>query len=785
MLMAVLAGYAVALLAGLLVRVQPKWSRWLLALLPLALTIYFGQFIPSVAEQERLSVSYTWVPSLGINLSFALDGLSLLFALLVSGVGALIIIYAGGYLGDHPLLGRFYGYLLMFMASMLGLVLADNILTLFIFWELTSFASYLLIGFDHEQEKSRKAALQALLVTGGGGLALLAGLLLLGIVGGSFELGDLLAQREAIQGSVLYAPLVILILLGAFTKSAQFPFHFWLPGAMAAPTPVSAYLHSATMVKVGIYLLARLSPILGATALWQVSLTVVGAVTMVMGAYLAWQQTDLKRILAYSTVSSLGLLVLLIGVGSKLAFEAAMLFVLTHALYKGTLFLVAGIIDHETGTRDVDRLGGLRRILPLTALAAGLAALSMAGFPPLIGFISKELTYETLLEGSNSSTLLLALTFVSNVLLVAIAGILFFKPFMGKLKEFPHQPHGAPLSLWLGPTLLSLLGVIVAVVPSVLANPLVASAATAALGKPVEVELALWHGVTPILIASAATLALGAGFYLLLPRLRLLFQRLEPLYQWGPAKWYEWLIDGMNWLASTQTRLLQNGYLRIYLMVILATTTLLAGYSLLRGTQLTLPDDWSDVRFYEVGLGLLILAATAVATQARSRLAAVAALGVVGYSISLLYVLFSAPDLAMTQFTIETLSVILFVLVLYRLPRFATLTNRRWHLRDAFMALLAGGLMTLFTLTALAHPAESRLAPFFLENSLPLAKGHNVVNVILVDFRGVDTLGEITVLAVAAIGVYTLLRLTNGKPHAAKQTKQQDAQVEEGKGTTL
>ena len=371
------------------------------------------------------------MPALGVNLSFTVDGLSLLFALLISGVGALVLVYAGGYLAGSPQLGRLYAFLLFFMASMLGLVLADNLLLLFVFWELTSLSSYLLIGFDHERAEARAAALQALLVTGGGSLALLAGFLLLGQVGGSLELSALLSRPGAVTAHLLYVPILLLVLAGAFTKSAQFPFHFWLPAAMAAPTPVSAYLHSATMVKAGVYLLARLSPVLGGTDFWVWLVTVTGSATMLVGAYLALRQSDLKLILAYSTVSALGVMTSLLGLGGALAVRAALAFLLGHALYKGALFLVAGALDHQTGTRDVDRLAGLARAMPITALAAGLAALSMAGIPPLFGFIAKELSYEATLHAP-ASAWVTAAAVLANALLVAAAGLAGLKPFLGK-----------------------------------------------------------------------------------------------------------------------------------------------------------------------------------------------------------------------------------------------------------------------------------------------------------------------------------------------------------------
>ncbi|MBN1967313.1 MAG: putative monovalent cation/H+ antiporter subunit A [Anaerolineae bacterium] len=777
---AVLAGFILALVAPWIHAHTRGYAGWIIALLPLALTAYFTSFIPRVADGETFQTGVAWVPSLGVDLSFRLDGLGLVFALIISGIGTLVVIYGGGYLHGDPQVGRFYAYVLVFMASMLGVVLADNLLALFIFWELTSISSYLLIGFKHDQPDSRYAALQALLVTGGGGLALLAGLVLLGLAGGTFTLSDLLDQGAAVRADSLYGAILALVLIGAFTKSAQFPFHFWLPGAMAAPTPVSAYLHSATMVKAGVYLLARLSPVLGGTDAWQIAVTGVGGATMVIGAYIAWQQTDLKRILAYSTVSALGMLVFLLGIGTEYAVKAAITLLIAHALYKGALFLVAGSLDHETGTRDVTQLGGLRRAMPLTALAGLIAAASMAGLPPLFGFISKEVFYKAAYDAPDLPALLAGAAVIAGILTILAAALVSLKPFFGAEARTPKSPHEAPLSMTLGPLLLAGLGLALGLVPHLVGDYAVKAAASAVLNKSPKVELVLWPGLNVILLLSALSVALGLGFYAGRAALQRRIGYAALGERIGPARIYQRLLDGLVGLAEWQTRVLQNGYLRYYLITIVLTTVALVGGTLLTQADLDGFLRGPDARIYELAIAAVILAAAVAVTQAQSRLAAVAALGTVGYGIALLYILFGAPDLAMTQFAIETLTVLLFVLVIYRLPRFSTLTGRAVRLRDAAIALSAGIMMTLLVLVVTTDPSRTRLSTYFADNSLPLAKGRNIVNVILVDFRGMDTLGEIVVLAVAAAGVYALLKLRPARKapaqtHSTRELDREDA----------
>ena len=763
---AVLSGFIVAIFAPWINKMAHRAAGWILALLPVGLFIYFANFLGPISAGETFVFSRAWVPSIDVNLSFHVDGLSLMFALIISGVGALVIIYASGYLAHDEFIGRFYVYILMFMASMLGVVLSDNIVTIFIFWELTSITSYMLIGYYHEKEESRTAALQALLVTGAGGLALMAGLVLMAIVGGSWEISELLNRHDVLTHSNLYPLMLTLVLLGAFTKSAQFPFHFWLPNAMAAPAPVSTYLHSATMVKAGIYLMARMSPALGNTNAWLYTVSIFGAITMLLSAHLAWQQKDLKRILAYSTVSALGILTMLLGLGDHLAVEAAMVFLIVHSMYKGGLFMVAGAVDHETGTRFIDKLGGLRRVMPYTATAAVLAGWSMAGFPPAFGFVGKELIYEASTHSELWSIFFTGFAFLTNALTITAAFLVVVPPFFGPPVETPKHAHEAPFSMLLGPGILAVSGILFGLFAGFVGELIVGPAVSSILHHETEVHLALWHGFSSILVLSLVTIAAGIGVFW---GRNILLRIAAPgnlVAKFGPEQWYFWILNGTMAFGRWQTRLLQSGRLRNYLLIIVLTMICFGGYALFRYNVFETNTIFRpiNITIYELLLEVLIVAGAIMITLTRSRLAAVAALGVVGYGVALLFVLFGAPDLAMTQFSIETLSVILLVLVLYQLPRFVPYTLSKVDRSiDIIAAMIGGTFMTLLVLLVTALPAQSRLAPYFAEASYLEAHGHNVVNVILVDFRGFDTMGEITVLGIAAIGVFGLMKLRLGK----------------------
>jgi multicomponent Na+:H+ antiporter subunit A len=586
----------------------------------------------------------------------------------------------------------------------------------------------------------------------------------------------------------LYLPILILLLLGAFTKSAQVPFHFWLPAAMAAPTPVSAYLHSATMVKAGVYLLARFHPILGGTIQWETLLISVGVLTMLVGAIMAAGQRDLKRILAYSTISVLGILTTLLGVGTVLAVEAAVVFLVAHAFYKAALFMVAGNIDHETGIRDVTRLGGLRSLMPVTAIAGILASMSKAGTPPMFGFIGKEALYTAKLDIETIGLWLIIVAVLANVLLVAMSLVVAIWPFFGSFRQTPKSPHEAPISMLLGPVLLAGLGMFVGLIPGAFDRSLGSAMATAILGFPVEMKLKLWHGFSreSVFVMALSGFTLATGFLLfkkLRPWLtrtlelacrlepwgpgirrawqegRLLHEltcRLEPL---GPTRAYEGLLAGVTRSAQGVTRLIQSGYLRHYILITILAAVALVSYPLLHSIQPQLSENAWQLRPHEAVVALLILAGAITTVRARYRLTGVAALGVTGLGMALIFVMFGAPDLAITQVMVETLTVILFVLVFYHLPPFVPRSTRRQRFRDLTISIVAGLLMVFVMLATASIHLEPVLTDFFAQQSLSAAHGRNIVNVILVDFRALDTLGEITVLAVAGFGVYALLRL--------------------------
>ena len=747
----IVSPFVIAILAAWLVSRFPRRAGMLAAWPALLTVLLADEWRRAVSEGGRL-VAVGWAPSLGLSLSFNLDGLGLLFATLITGIGALIVLYASRYLEGHRDAGRFYASLFAFMGAMLGVVLSDNVLTLFVFWELTGFTSFLLIGFEHERAAARAAGLQALIVTGAGGLALLAAGVLLVDVAGTASLSALASQRASIVASPFYGAIAGLILLAAFTKSAQVPFHFWLPNAMEAPTPVSAYLHSATMVKAGVYLIARMTPVVGSMPLWTTAVTVAGAATMVVGAYRSVQETDLKRILAYSTLSALGVLTMLLGVGTPGTIVAALVYLVAHGGYKGALFLVAGAIDHETGTRDVSALGGLRRAMPVTALAGGAAALSMAGVPLTLGFVGKDGAYEGLLRAAGGFPWLLGLMVVASILLGLaglIAGVLPFRGDAARVKDV----HDPAWPLWIPPLVLAVGGLLAGVAPSVLNGPL-SIAASSIAGTSVDVSLAVWHGVTPALLLSVLTLAAVVVAYLRQRDIRT--RTWKP--RLGSEELYEGVLSALDAVSRAIAPALHSASLRTYVMVIVGTAAVAGGTALVMDAGPGSAVPRTSITVHDILIVFVIIAGAIAATLARSTMSAVLSLGAAGYGVATMFLSFGAPDLAMTQFSVETLTVLIYVLVFRHFRGLGPLSPRLVRARDGLVAIgigiFIGGLLVSVATTETA-PA---LREYFAEFGPTLGHGRNIVNVILVDFRAFDTLGEITVLATAALGVRGLLR---------------------------
>ena len=719
-----------------------------------------------------LSVLYTppgvgwkwqWVASLGASFSIRLDGLSMLFSWLICGIGVFVQVYAYHYMKDKPSGGMFHVYLTLFMSAMLGLVLAGNILLLFIFWELTTVTSYLLIGFNHDQEISRRNALQAILVTGAGGLALLAGLILLGQMAGSYELDAILTNPAAFTGDKRFVPALLLILAGAFTKSAQVPFHFWLPGAMSAPAPVSAYLHSATMVKAGVYLLARLSPVLSQCELWFWLLAVTGGITAVWTAFLALNQKDLKLMLAYSTNVALGKLIFLLAFGTRYAISAALIFIIAHAFYKASLFMVIGTVDKAAGTRDINRVAGLGSILKMSFLAAGLSALSKAGIPPLPGFLSKEYMYKAGLEFSYIP--LVFLVFI-NSLMAGMALLVTIRPFVSNpaVRPVPAAPVEKNIFLWLPPVCLGILGILAATVGLQWINTALILPAGMAINPDLEYEsLKLWQGLNLPLALSGVSLLLGLAVFRFHGRIRPLIDTVTRRLPSG-SDCYGSVVNGITRQASALTSVFQHGRLTGYIFILFSLMALMI---LLNVPVLPVPESftWQGVRFYQVLPAAGLLAAVATVLVSGSGLVAIVSLGTAGFITTLFLMFYNAPDVAKTQLLVETLTVIFLVMIVRRLPEISDVVPHPPGRRvlNAGIALTAGAgvFWVLYGITT--APLDTTLVEYFAANSVIAAHGRNIVNVILVDFRAVDTLGEITVVVMAALGASAVLLTKKGK----------------------
>jgi multicomponent Na+:H+ antiporter subunit A len=771
--LALAAPFIAAALAPTLHRLLGYHAAWPLALAPLYVLAHFLGYmtptetvdgiLPSVAEGGRFLFTLPWVPSLGIGANFYVDGLAHTFVLLISGIGFFIVLYAGGYLKGHEHLGRFFSFILMFMGAMLGVVLADDVIMLFVYWELTSITSFLLIGFNHRAEASRRSAVQALVVTGGGGLALLAGLLLLASLTGTFSLSQMATVAPAIKAHALYVPILLLVLGGCFTKSAQFPFHFWLPNAMEAPTPVSAFLHSATMVKAGVYLLMRLNPMLGDTVLWSTILPVFGCVTLLVGATLALRQTDLKLMLAYTTLASLGLLVALTGTSDDAIIKGAALYLVAHALFKAALFMIAGTIDHEAGTRDLLQLGGLRKLMPITAATALLAALSMGGLPPFIGFLAKEYMYKGAAYPDLQSILLTSSLVLGNSMMFAAGFAVALKPFYGEEKETPTKAHEGPFMLWGGPAVLAALSLLGGLMAATTGDVFIAPLLSAIMGEDISVHLHLFEGFNIAVALSLVTIALGTTLYIFLSQVRGAIAALLDFIGWGPDKGFDQFIAGLVGLSYAVTRRIQFGRMEGYMTITFA----LVAVALL--VPLTVYGEWpnldelppiTDITFYELATVFIALIGIVAVVLANNRLTAIVSLGIQGFAVAIIFMLFGAPDLSFTQFMVETLSVVILALVLTRLSLSKRDQRSFWQsMMDGAIAVACGIGFTALLLSVLSHPFDGRLSEFFTQYSYVIAQGRNIVNVIIVDYRGLDTLGEIGVVMIAGLAILALVRL--------------------------
>ena len=748
----VLSPFLLVPAAAWLGKQRALWARFL-AIWPAGLAVYFAALMHSVPVSGPFEASLKWAETLGLALSFYADGLSLLFAFLITAIGSLIVVFSSSYFDGDPRAGRFQAILFAFMGSMLGVVLVNNLFLLFVFWELTGFTSFLLIGFDQERAEARASAIQAFVVTGTGGMGLLAAAVLIEQATGVLNLSALLSGNVTLQSAVTYQWIVVLVLLAVFTKSAQTPFHFWLPNAMNAPTPVSAYLHSATMVKAGLYLVARMTPIVGGTPLWVGLAAGAGAITMALGAWRAVGETDLKRVLAYSTVSALGLVMMLFGLGTRDTVTAALVYLCAHACYKGALFLVAGTLEHETGTREVPSLGGLRRTMPLIACAGALAACSMVGLPLFLGFTGKELLYGALLNhGAPWAQALLAASASASALLGAAGLIAGIAPFAGPPGKAVAK-HRVPVPLAIPPLILAAAGLVLGIWPAALDVPIGLAASSVVTAIP-GVHLALWHGLTWVLALSLLTLATAAFLY----RWRNVVRpRIWP-WDLGFERLYMSSVRALDAISAWSLPVLEGASLRCYVRALVTTAGILVTVVLVSHGLPSWPVV-SGIKAPEAAAALMIVGGAISAVRAKSAIQSVLSLGITGYGVALTFLFFGAPDLAMTQFSVETLTAVIFVLVFYRFPSLGLPSHWRVRVGDALVAVLVGGSFSVVLLFVAASTTPLRLAGYFAESAVPLAHGRNIVNVILVDFRALDTMGEITVLATAAIGVRAVFRL--------------------------
>ena len=765
-------------------------TGWFVLLVPLVLVGYYATFAPRITQGENFTKTLNWIPSLDIVFTSYLDGLSILFSLLITGIGSLVILYSIFYLNkDKEQLHNFYVYLCMFMTAMLGVVQSDHVITLYLFWELTSISSFLLIAYWFNRDASRFGALKSMIITIAGGLLMLGGFVLLAIMGNSFSIRELIANAGTIAQGEYYTLALVLILLGAFTKSAQFPFYIWLPDAMEAPTPVSAYLHSATMVKAGIYLVARLTPIFAISETWIWLVAGIGLLTLLWGSVFASKQTDLKGILAFSTVSQLGLIMALLGVSAmafhvedaastvfKYAAFAAIFHLINHATFKGSLFMIAGIVDHETGTRDIRKLGGLMSLMPISFTIALIGSLSMAGLPPFNGFLSKEMFLTAMLsvqqfELFNFETfgiIFPVIAFIASVFTFVYSCYFVFKTFTGKLKQdqLPQKPHEAPIGMLLSPIVLATLVVTIFFIPNTIGDTFVKPAVAAiqpflySTPGDIDIHVLAWHGFKPEFWMTLGIVALGLALFASIAK----WQR---VYAMWPQKLtlnslYDFIVyfvleEGMEAVSG----LYMTGSIRKYLTYMFAgiTTLVIATLFIKDGFKVSF-NNLSPVTGYEITLIVVLVIGIGVTLFAKSRITAIVGLGAVGYTVALFFVIFNAPDLALTQLVIETISVALFLMVFYHLPKLSRVEERvKFRVSRLVISLAVGVMITLLAISSHSQKLVASISQYYKDTVYELAGGGNIVNVILVDYRGFDTLFEITVLGIAGMGIYGMIKL--------------------------
>nr|WP_238393490.1 Na+/H+ antiporter subunit A [Staphylococcus saccharolyticus] len=755
---------------------------WFVLPVPIVLFIYFLSLISMTMSGNNVMKTLNWMPHFGMNFNLYVDGLGLLFSLLITGIGSLVVLYSIGYLSKSEQLGNFYCYLLLFMGAMLGVVLSDNFITLYLFWELTSFSSFLLISFWREKKASIYGAQKSLIITVLGGLSLLGGIILLSLVADTFSIHSMINKASEIQSSPFFILAMVFFMIGAFTKSAQVPFYIWLPDAMEAPTPVSAYLHSATMVKAGLYIIARITPIFAISVGWVWTITLVGLITLFWASLNATKQQDLKGILAFSTVSQLGMIMSMLGIGavsyhyqgpdSQLyvaGFVAAIFHLINHATFKGALFMITGGIDHSTGTRNVKKLGGLLTIMPISFTLTLLTTLSMAGIPPFNGFLSKEKFLEAMINITHANIMSLN-TLGAIFPIIAIVGSIFtfvysikfiLHIFFGKYKpeELPQQAHEASALMLISPMILALLVIVFGLFPSLLTQSIIEPASQAiSQSKELTAEFHLFHGITPAFLSTLSIYVIGT---LLLVTFSYWIHLLEAQPDYLKLNyWYDSSGQHIPGYSENITHSYVTGFSRNNLAIILGTLIVLTIVTLL---SVPLSIDFKDVshlRIFEGGILLFLLVAASFIVFAKSRLFSIIMLSAVGYAISVLFIFFKAPDLALTQFVVESISTALFLLCFYHLPNLNRYNEKpTFKMTNAIISIGVG--LTVITLGLIGYGNRhfGSITKFYQEHVYDLAHGKNMVNVILVDFRGMDTLFESSVLGIAGLGVYTMIKL--------------------------